>query len=233
MNTGAATLDRAFTVPIYSQAEAARIIRTPRATLHRWGRGYESPTATGVRTMPALITLTTSQGPQQGATVPFVGLAEAFVLASFRATGLSMQRIRPALDAIRDTIGLDHALASQRLMTDGAEILWKAQGEGETDDRLIVVRNRQAVFHEVVADHLQAITFEGGFASSLTLPEYRGVDVTVDPFVNWGRPTLSPFGVAVDDIVDRHTAGESVESLAYDFGMDPGTVRSVLPPRAA
>ena len=56
--------------------------------------------------------------------MPFVGLAEAYIVAAFTKAGLPMQRIRPAVLWLQDHIGLPQALASQRLQTDGAEVLW-------------------------------------------------------------------------------------------------------------
>ena len=60
----------------------------------------------------------------RGPTIPFVGLTEAYVLASFRQAGVPMQRIRPAVRRLEEEMGLAQALASERLRTDGAEVLW-------------------------------------------------------------------------------------------------------------
>jgi len=35
-----------------------------------------------------------------------------------------MQRVRPAIDVLARELGLEHALASRRLYTDGAEVLY-------------------------------------------------------------------------------------------------------------
>jgi hypothetical protein len=56
--------------------------------------------------------------------IPFIGLAEGLVLAATRRSGVPLQRIRPALERLDEEFGLAHALASQRLYTDGAEMLF-------------------------------------------------------------------------------------------------------------
>jgi len=66
----------------------------------------------------------TSAASQGGAVVPFIGLAEGYVLAALRKAGVSLQRIRPALNHLQRELGLEHALASRRLYTDGAEVLY-------------------------------------------------------------------------------------------------------------
>src|SRR5262249_55896958 len=107
--------DPHYTTPLYQKAEAARILRVPRGTLRDWA----SPAA------PAQAFITTEEpSTPRGPTIPFVGLTEAYVLAAFRSAGVPMQRIRPAIRVLEQQMGLRQALASERLKTDGAEVLW-------------------------------------------------------------------------------------------------------------
>lgn len=68
-----------------------------------------------------------------------------------------MQRIRPALAALAELaeqIGMEQALASERLYTDGAEILYDFPGrgyDGAAVNRLVVVRSGQRTFRETVS----------------------------------------------------------------------------------
>jgi hypothetical protein len=59
----------------------------------------------------------------RSATLPFVGFAEGFVLSPLRKAGVPMPRIRPAVARLSAEIGLDHALVSKRVDTDGAELI--------------------------------------------------------------------------------------------------------------
>ena len=86
-------------------------------------QGYSYKTLGGVVEAFPLIT-TTRVGSSRAPSLPFLGLAEAYVLAAFRAAGVPMQRIRPAIHWLDENIGLPAALASERLKTDGAEILY-------------------------------------------------------------------------------------------------------------
>ena len=194
---------------MYSQNDVAQIVRAAPSTIHRWATGD------GGIQRNSLITL---ERAGRGYTVPFIGLAEAFVLNAFRKAGLPMQRIRPAVQVLKKEIGL-HALANHRLLTDGSEILY---GSGdENDRRLIVVRNGQAVFNQVVSDYLQSIDFsDAGYARALRLPQYPALDVRVDPRINGGRPTLAERGIAIDDILGRIRAGEEPSDVAHDYELD-------------
>ena len=101
--------------------------------------------------------------------MPFIGFAEAYVLSAFRRAGVPMQRIRPAVEVLSSGIGVEHALASKRLYTDGAEVLYDyAASEHDEELRgLTVVRTGQRQFAEVVRDYLKRITYgDDGWASS-------------------------------------------------------------------
>ncbi|MDR5701163.1 DUF433 domain-containing protein [Agromyces aerolatus] len=204
-------LGREYLIPTYSQADVAQIIRASSSTVQRWATGY----GTATRFQRPLIS-----GVQRGhgLTVPFIGLAEAFVLNAFRKAGLPMQRIRPAVEVLKSELGIEYALASNRLLTDGAEILYRT--EDPLDRRLIVVRNHHAVFTEVVEDYLRHIDFGPlGYADQVHLPQYPGLDVSVRPNINGGQPTLTGSGVPVDAVLGRVRAGEPPTDVAVDYNL--------------
>lgn len=207
-----AKIGREYLTPAYSQADVAQIIRATPSTVQRWTTGY-SDRGASVRPLVSGVT------PGRGYTVPFIGLAEAYVLNAFRKAGLPMQRIRPAVEVLKKGIvGLDYVLANNRLVTDGAEILYKS--EDDFDRRLIVLRNGQAVFTEVVQDFLKEIDFGPlGYAASIRLPQFADVDVFIRPGLNGGRPTLRAGGIAVDDVLGRVRAGEAPTDIALDYGI--------------
>lgn len=237
--------DAHYTVPLYQRAEAARIIRVPASTLRDWAAPALDSGNAGFRradtlhaemTAPihheGLITVAEPRTPR-GATIPFVGLAEAYVLAAFRHAGVPMQRIRPALRRLEEQMGVVQALASERLRTDGAEVLWDF-GQ-QTDDRaareavgdLVVVRNGQLVFRRVVQDYLRRVTYGDGWARVIDVGQGK-VGVTVDPFINGGQPTLARRGIAVTDILSRVRAGESSKTVAADYGLRAVEITALL-----
>ncbi len=215
-------IDDALLTPIYTQTEVAQLIGATQSSLQRWARGYQNP---GLNRQSALITV--DRGGR-GYTVPFVGLAEAYMLRAFRKAGVPMARIRPTVEKLRDGMGLEHALASERLKTDGAEILWQLDEDGGSENRLVVVRNNQAVFGEVVREHLKNIDYRAGFAGRIVLPGHYGLDVTVDPLVNFGQPTVAEYGIRVDDLLSRVRAGEEVGRVAADYELPYDAVASLI-----
>jgi uncharacterized protein (DUF433 family) len=176
-----------------------------------------------------LITTFPRHGRQ--ATVPFIGFAEAYVLSSFRRTGVPLQRIRPAVEVLSCEIGIEHALASKRLYTDGAEVLYDyAHKRGDEDLLdLVVVRTQQRQFSDLVREYLKRIHYGGdGWASSVRLPTYEHAQVVVDPRVAFGLPLVVHGGARVEDLVDRFQAGDSVADIAADFDVPPAEVEDVI-----
>ncbi|WP_058623708.1 DUF433 domain-containing protein [Microbacterium testaceum] len=214
--------DRAYTTPIYTLSEAAHIIRAPASSFGRWAHGHafrqrnsrdegwSNPILTGVRS-------------GRGYTVSFNALAEGYIVESFRRAGLPMARIRPAVEILRTELGLENALLSEKLKTDGAEILIE---NGDRD--LVEVRNHQGVFRDVVDQYLRTISYRDGFIEFLRLPTYERADVIVDPLRNSGQPTIARLGVRVDDVLSRLRAGDPMTDVADDFGLDEGELTSLL-----
>jgi uncharacterized protein (DUF433 family) len=207
--------------PIFTLRETAAYLGIPKSTVQWWAGQPDGKTP--------LITRFPREGRQ--ATVPFIGFIEAYVLSSFRRAGVPMQRIRPAVEVLAKEIGVDHALASKRLYTDGAEVLYDfATKEGEDDLMdLVVLRTKQRQFAHVVREYLKQIHYGGdGWASSVKLPSYENAEVVVDPKIAFGLPLVVRGGARVEDLVDRFQAGDSVKEIATDFGVPADQVEDVI-----
>ncbi len=135
------------------------------------------------------------------------------------------------MEVLSKEIGVEHALASKRLFTDGAEVLFdyaNKRGEREVME-LVVVRTQQRQFSGVVKDYLKRIHYGGdGWADSVRLPTYANADVIVDPRVAFGLPLLIHGGARVEDVVDRFQAGDSVGEIAADFSVPPDQIEDVI-----
>ena len=237
-----ASLDERFGVPVYSVAEAAGCLGVPVSTLTTWGRGYVRRRASGAESVANPV-VTFVGAAERGPVVPFVGLAEGLVLAAFRKAGVPMQRIRPALARLGEEIELEHALASRRLYTDGAEVLYDfAERSGDTPEGrsardLVVVRHGQRVFAEVVQSYLRRVEFaEDGYVRLIRLPIYTTAEVVVDPDRGFGQPVFVRGGARVEDVLAMFRAGEPLGVVSREFGVPQAhledAVRVALPSAA-
>jgi uncharacterized protein (DUF433 family) len=219
-----------FDIPLYTTAEAARFLGVPTSTFATWAKGYvRRPSGHPVVVGEPIVT---SMRAESGyPTVPFVGLAEAMIIAAFRRAGVSLQHIRRAVGIIQQEIGLDHALASERLYADGAVILFD-YAENE-DDRelggLTEVVSRQRVFAPTIEDYLKRIEYgRDGWAVRLVSPATDQPVVVVDPERSFGQPIFIHGAARVEDVLDRWRAGEPLSEVAEDFGVPPKDVEDIL-----
>lgn len=225
-----------FETPLYTIAEAARIVDVPPSTLAAWAKGYvrrfpDRPEVTG----EPIITYLAPGRPGESS-IPFVGVAEALVLAAIRRSGVPMQRVRPALAALTDGLGVDHALASKKLYTDGAELLYdyaehhRSSPEGKSAYDLVVLRSGQRVFRPVIEEYLRRIDYDpvDGYARLIHVPAYERAQVLVDPRRSFGAPILARGAARVRDILERFWAGESLEDLTDDYGVPADELEDVV-----
>lgn len=215
-----------FGSPLYSVAEAGRYLGVPTSTFANWAYGYtrHAPGRAPVHGEPIVTVL-----PRSGsgaAVVPFIGLAEGMVLAAIRAAGVPLQRIRPALTRLTEQFGIGHVLASRALYTDGAEVLYDfAENQGDTPEargarELVVVRNGQRVFGEIVESYLRLVEFAAdGYPRLIRLPRYEPGSVLVDPYRGFGQPIFTRGGARVEDALGRFHAGEALADVADEFGV--------------
>jgi uncharacterized protein (DUF433 family) len=230
------TTDRLrFDVPLYTVAEAARIVDVPPTTLATWAKGYvrRPPGRAEVTGAPVVTFVPPDRSGDPS--IPFVGLAETLVLAAVRRSGVPMQRVRPALLTLQDELGLEHGLASRKLYTDGAELLFdygesrRDTPEGRSVLNLVVVRSGQRVFTEVIEAYLRRIDYaKDGYPRLIHVPAYEHAEVVVDPRRAFGAPVFERGGARVEDVLGRFWAGESLDELSDEFGVPADQLEDVV-----
>lgn len=227
-----ASIDK-FHAPLYTQAEAARFLDLSESTFRNWARGYHAVIG-GREVDGAPILSTVERAGSRGPNIPFVGLAEGYALSAIRKAGVPLQRIRPALERLGAEMNIHHALASQRLFTDGAEVLfdYAARTGGDEADavrELVVVRDGQRVFNDVVDGYLQQITFGAdGFATAVPLPGFRKAQLVADVRRSFGQPIFRRGGVRLEDAVSLFKAERDIEVVSEEYGIPRAELEDAL-----
>jgi uncharacterized protein (DUF433 family) len=215
-----------FHDPLYTVTEAARYLGMPKSTLETWPHGYRRRPQRHHEAVGAPVLTALPKIGHRGPVIPFIGVAEGLVLTAMRHSGVPLQRIRPALARLGKQFGLTHALASKRLYTDGAEVMFDYAETGEDPGaaraarELVVVRNGQRVFNEVIEAYLRRLAFgEDGYARLIQLPAYRVAEVVVDPSRGFGQPIFAHGGVRLEDAIGIFRAGEPLDVVAEEYGL--------------
>ena len=156
--------DERFTRRLYTVAVAARLVGMSPSTLRTWSHGYEKAFTDRPPVKQGPVITAMKNGSSDRRSIPFIGLVEATVVQAFRRTGLPLQRIRKALEVLASQGELEHALASQQMYSDGANVLYNYADQHKDQQlrllTLTVVQTGQRVFsrsHRRIpqADHLR------------------------------------------------------------------------------
>ena len=200
-------------------ADAARFVGMSPSTLRAWTHGNESSSASRRAAGQGSVVTALGATSSDQRSIPFIGLVEAAVVQAFRSTGLPMQRIRRALKVLSQQGELQHALASKKLYSNGADILYDyARDHDDKQLRLLtLVYTGQRVFHEVIKDYLDRIEFGETWASGMTLPVTKRELLRVLPEVASGHPLFINGGAPLSAVRSRFLAGEPVSSIAHDY----------------
>ena len=205
--------------PRYRLAEAATIIGMPSPTLRTWFRGWPSGKP------PVLATDGGTDGPL---ILSFFNVVEARFLDAYRRRGVSMQRVRRALNFVSEHLpGFERPLLKPEFETDGRTLFIELQEAGKTPMLLDATGGGQLVWPEAVREHFQSLVFDDrGDPSRLWLDDRR--KVMLDPRFGWGLPVIAGSGVRTDVLFERFEAGESFDAIAEDFSLKMSEVETAV-----
>jgi uncharacterized protein (DUF433 family) len=205
--------------PLFTISEAAKYLGLNYTTLRGWVRPDSGK---------ALV----YSFPKEGnyASIPFVGFAEAFVLAAAKRAGLRPDRVRDGVKAIRKEVGLEYALATRRLWMDRVDLLMAYdEPEDATEEDLTRARDRQLQMREAVKHDLELITYgSDDVAQTIQLPIFKKTKVIVDPTEAFGQPIVERTGTRVRDVLALFWADEDMKDIAYDFDLKVEEVEDLI-----
>lgn len=214
---------------VYSFPQIDNILGLHQGTSSRWIDGYSRA---GREYQPVVRQART--GDDVATWGEFV---ECRLLAEYRDAGVSIQRMRPAVERLRQVTGAPYPLASARLWlgSDGRELVAKVQEDVGLDRALslVVVRTGQSAFDWSA----RANNFAGsvrwssetveGHVTQLSLGR-NNPDVVVDPLRGYGDPVVRGRNVATSILSALVQAGEPIESIAESYSLEVRQVEAAL-----
>lgn len=206
--------------PMYGVADASRYLKIARATLRSWFAGTNKGAF-----QPVLVPAAT--GPLK---LSFNNLAEAFVLHSLRTEhNVKLSRVRQAITGAEQESGIDRLLLRKDLKAHAGILLIEKFGE-----YLTLGASRQYAMKRMLADALERFIWEDpSFPSMLFpyLPRLANLPdkvIAIDPKRSFGAPHLASRGVTTAVIAMRYDAGESIKSLAEDYGAEEDEISAAI-----
>ena len=205
-------------IPAYFIYEAARYLRLPPRTVRDWVLGRSYPTGKGRRDWPPLI----QPADPRGELLSFLNLVELHVIASVRRAPHQVQpkAVRYAINYLRKAFDSKHPLLDQQMLTDGKGLFIERYGEMveiSSDGQMHLKKFMDAYLKRIEWDESHIPIRLYPFTRKPTTeesPQY----VVIDPRIRSGKPCISGTGVTTSIVDERYRAGDSVDSLAADYG---------------
>ena len=189
-------------VPNYLIRDAARYAHISSGTVGLWHKN------------------TTLPSRAEGKQLSYLELIELAVVAAWRKSGMKLDAIRNARTYLAAQFNEPHPFATLRLKTDGVDLLMD-----HGDEFLVANLKGQIAWRQCISEKLQEFDYESGLASRWRL-DGAGSPVLIDPRIQFGAPSVN--GVPTWILAARHKAGESIASIADDFGLPASTIAHAL-----
>jgi uncharacterized protein (DUF433 family) len=211
------TLDR----QMYSNAEAARLLDLPPATLRWWLEGARRG---DVDYLPVI------RPERTGADVTWGEFVEAGLLRGYRQKNVPLQRMRPFIAEMRERTGMPYPLAHCRPLIDHAarKLVYEIQHEVDLPSSMYLVEfeGGQMELAPVASQFLDRVDFDASGAAQRYWPAGKLSPVAIDPKVAFGIPQIR--GVRTELIAESIMAGESEAQVAASWGLSAADVRAAL-----
>ncbi len=211
--------------PCYSVSEAAYYLGIPTSTLHTWITGVRYVSRGMQRKSKPLIE---PADPKTGL-LSFYNIVEAHILVSTRRRRIPMNRVRIAVEYVREKIGGRHPLATYKFATIGKSVFIH-QLEGQTVD---ASRYGQPALGDVLDKYLRGIKRSKVDNLPIEIQPMRPKTlqpspVVIDPYISSGKPVIKSTGIVASVVWQRASAGESIPDLAIDYGLDESEIAKVV-----
>jgi uncharacterized protein (DUF433 family) len=211
-------------VPAYGVSEAARYLKIAPATLRSWAIGRTYPRGGGKGFFQPLFTL----ADRDAHLLSFGNLVEAHVLRALRTEhGISVKDLREAIRYAEKELGVKRLLLSPKLRTAERALFLRKYGT-----LINLSRAGQLAMEEVLEAHLKRVEWRMDVPLKLypfvTDESPQARIISIDPSVQFGRPVLAARGVSTAIIVERVDAGENIDDLARDYGLDAEEIKTAI-----
>lgn len=176
---------------------------------------------------------------EQGAALPirerrqplnYLELVETAVVAVFRGIGVPLRSIRSTREYMAQNFQSEFPFAEYRFKTDGFHLLMNlvdAVPRLRTDDLIVADRGGQLGWASMMEDRLLQFDYDREYEIALMWHVAgRESRVLIDPRIEFGAPMVR--GIPTWTLKGRWKAGESIEDIQDDFGLDRGEIEDAL-----
>jgi uncharacterized protein (DUF433 family) len=208
---------------MYSEAEAARLLRLPQSTLHYWLEGGERR---GKVYMPVIRV----EPRGERAPVTWAEFIEAGLLRQYRRQHkVPMAELRDFIDGMRARSGSPYPLAHhQPFIAEGRQLVSEIQEEADlpAEFSLVATVRGQFILTPAAEMFVERVTWSEDVATGWRPHDDPRSPVRMDPEFRFGKPAVK--GVSTEIIWEQDQDGADVEETAEAFSLEVSDVRWAL-----
>ena len=158
--------------------------------------------------------------------ISFLDLIQAIAIDKAREIGLSVQKIRQAIDFVREDMNIEFPLAHRYALVEFNKELHIKDGV-TTEVTQVTGRDRnQQLMPCIVKDFLRDLEFNDLDVACKYSPFVKnGIKITFDPKVQFGQPLVGDTGCRADILNKAYKAENSYKSVADEFGIEDEDVK--------
>ncbi len=203
---------------LYSEAEAARLLRLAPSTLHWWLEGGERR---GRTYRPVL-----RVEPTGCHAVSWAEFIEAGLLRQYRRVHqVPLPQLRRMIDILRDRWGAHPLVHEQPYLGPGRRLLVEAQDEAGVapEYQLVAVVGGQLLLLPPAESFVEKVEWDRDVPVRWRPHADPGSPVRIDPEVRFGKPAVR--GISTEVIWEHVEANESFGEVADQFDLTPDEAR--------
>jgi uncharacterized protein (DUF433 family) len=213
-----ATLDR----PLYSYAEAARLLDLSSTTLRWW---LEGGVRSGTEYPPVI-----RPEPTGVDLVTWGEFVEARLLKGYRQKQVSLQKMRPFIERMRAALEVPYPLAHCRPLVDPARrrLVYDLQLESSLPREMYLVEfeGGQTALAPPMLQFLERVELDKHGVPVRYWPKGKDSPVVIDPSIAFGVPQIK--GIRTELVAESVAAGESEATVARSWGLTTADVKAAI-----
>jgi len=215
-----------YNIPLYYTAEVARLVDISRYRVRRWLEGYEYDYESERRRKEPVIKKAW-EDPAYPHYASFLDLVDLLFVKRFLDYGLSLQKLRKALEEAKEILGTEH-FARQSFFTDGKNICLQVKEKGNAI--LELLSGGQWVISDLIKKLAHQIDFDESTEFARRWFPIKGSRLVVlDPLISFGRPIIAEKGITTENVYDLFIAeGETIHPVCGWLDLKPEEVEAAV-----
>ena len=207
---------------MYSEAEAARLLRMPQGTLNYWLEG-------GIRNSRTYKPVIRPEAKGGRAPLTWAEFIEAGLLRSYRRDlNVGMAELRTFIVTLRDGFGVPYPLADRRPYVSNRKLLFEAQETSGLDPELWLVADARGHYLLLPPsrDFFERVSWDGDVAAAWRPHDDPASPVRMLPDQRFGKPSVG--GISTEVLWEHADGGEDEDEISETFGLSRADVRWAL-----